>query len=274
MNQRQLISLVSGLIAVALVVWRLLFPTPDGGTGGGGPTGAEGPCGEKFAFGRPATPATEAGATTFLCRSQYAVLHDDGRKVPLYSAERLVGADVDKSVERVDAFTPDPDLPQGERAELNDYRRSGYDRGHMTPAADSDTDEEMRESFYLSNMVPQNTTMNTGIWASLENATRACAKSVGEVFVLTGPVFDQDVRTIGPDKVEVPDRIYKIVLDARSGNNRAFLMDNRPLDRKSGFSRYEVTIDEVQRATGLTFFPDGKVDVTRRGDLCADAYGS
>ncbi|WP_052351583.1 DNA/RNA non-specific endonuclease [Deinococcus pimensis] len=269
MTQRRNTSLAVLVVAIVVVLWRTLFPSGPGTSGGDATTSGE--CGDKFAYGR--ITFTVQDPTTFLCRSQYAVLHDDARKVPLYSAEKLVGEDVDADVSRTEDFRPDEALPASERAELNDYRGSGFDRGHMTPAADSDTPKEMSESFLLSNMVPQNGPMNQGIWAGLEGATRACAQQVGEIYVITGPVFEGNVRTIG-DGVAVPSALYKIVLDAKSGDSRAFLMPNRSLRRSSDYAQYETTIDDVERRTNLDFFPQGSVDEARRGTLCPQAYGS
>jgi endonuclease G len=264
MRRNSVLSLV--VVAVAAFLWSFL-----GGRGGSPTPESSGECGDKFAFGR--ITAAEQNDTTFLCRSQYAVLHDASRKVSLYSAERLVAEDLARDVSRVDDFRPDPDLPEDARADLNDYRGSGFDRGHLTPAADSDTPEEMRESFLLSNMVPQNGPMNQGIWSGLENATRACAERLGELFVVTGPIFEGNVRTIG-EGVAVPTALYKIVLDAKTGQSRAFVMPNRALPRTSGYGQYETTVDDVERRTNLDFFPQGTVDEAARGDLCREAFGS
>ncbi len=253
------------LVIAAALLWYLFTQ--------GGPTvtNGAGACGDKFAYARP--EINTPGATTFLCRQGYAVLHDDTRKVPLYSAEHLEGRDLTGEQARTDNFQADPDLPPGGRAELNDYRRSGFDRGHMAPAADfSGSASEMDQSFLLSNMVPQNGDLNRHVWAGLESATRACAKTLGAVHVLTGPIFDDKVKVIGPDRVEVPDMLYKIVVGPR-GNSRAFLMPNKSLSSDTSFARYEVPIAEVERLSGITFFPGSPLDVNKKGNLCPGAYG-
>lgn len=237
----------------------------------GGPVTGSGECGDKFAHGRPV--ANTAEPTTFLCRAGYAVLHDDARKVPLYSAEHLSGRELARDVPRSNDFRPDPDLKEGQRAELTDYARSGYSRGHMTPAADAADAQEMSQTFYLSNMVPQNQVMNEGIWAGLENATRACASNLGELYVITGPVFSGQPQTVGRDHVAVPDQIFKIAYDAKSGQYRAFVIPNRALPRRSDFAPYEKSLAEVEQLTGLKFFPQAQVDARARGSLCGQAYG-
>lgn len=256
------------LVGLALL-GRLLAP------GGGNAFRSEGECGDKFAFGRP-TVTGEGENATLLCRAGYAALHDPDLKVSLYAAEHLTERDADGSVPRNDDFRPDPDLPEGARAELSDYRGSGFDRGHLAPAADfSDDPQEMQESFLLSNMVPQNGPMNEGIWAGLESATRACSRSAREIYVLTGPVFTGGrARTVGRNNIAVPGALYKIVLDPRSGDFRAYLMPNRALRRTSNFAPYAVPIGDIERQTGLTFFPNGSVNKSSLGSLCADAFGA
>ncbi len=237
---------------------------------GSGQSGGGNDCLNEFASGQPTSSQADV---RLLCRKEYSSLYDPARKVPLVVGEHLTPAELVKNVSRTDAFQPDPDLAAGERAELNDYQRSGYDRGHMAPAGDFTSDEAvMQQSFYLSNMVPQNGPMNRGIWSGLESATRACAGSLGGLFVLTGPVFEGRTKTIGPDGVAVPSSLYKVVV--RGNKARAFLMPNRDLPRTGNFLRYEVTVDEVQRATGLMFFPGGEVNTQQRGDFCAGYYGS
>lgn len=251
------------LILIGLAWWY--FERPHG------PVTTSGECGDKFAYGRPV--ASTANQTTFLCRAGYAVLHDDARKVPLYSAEHLKGHELARNVARSNDFRPDPDLPPDARAELNDYARSGYSRGHMTPAADAADEQEMHQTFYLSNMVPQNQVMNEGIWAGLESATRACAKKLGELYVITGPVFTGQPQTVGPDRVAVPDQIYKIAFDEKSGQYRAFVIPNRALPRRSDFAPYEKSITDVEKLTGLNFFPQATFDEGVKGSLCPETYG-
>ncbi|AFZ68867.1 DNA/RNA non-specific endonuclease [Deinococcus peraridilitoris] len=269
MRRRRNSWLILAVLLVLGLLGRLLAPDSPSDFG------SAGECGEKFAFGRPLVQG-EGENATLLCRKGYAVLHDPDLRVSLYAAERLTNTDADGSVPRQDDFEPDPDLPAGERAELSDYRGSGFDRGHLAPAADfSDDPTEMDESFLLSNMVPQNGPMNSGIWSGLESATRACAKSVGEIFIYTGPVFEGGVkRTVGRNRVAVPTGLYKVVVEPKSGQARTFLMPNRALQRTSDFGRYEVPVTRIEQLTGLTFFPEGRIDKTRSGAFCASSFGS
>lgn len=265
MNQRQLRNLVSLIVVIVVAVFGYFQNQKKGGSVGGGGTS----CQDEFRAGQPGSQAT---GLKLLCRNEYISLYDPARKVPLVVAEHLTAQELKGNVARTDNFQPDPELPSGQRAELSDYQASGYDRGHMAPAADFVGGEtQMTQSFYLSNMIPQNPEMNRGIWAGLEGATRACAKSLGEVYILTGPVFAGRIRTIGSDQVAVPSSLYKIVVSG--GAARAFVLPNRSLTKTSDFTQYETTVDAVQSATGLTFFPGGGVNTAQDGKFCSSNYG-
>jgi endonuclease G len=112
---------------------------------------------------------------------------------PIYVAEKLNRQTIidAKGNERTNRFFADARLPRAERAELSDYKNSGYDRGHMAPAGNMATPEAMAQSFSLANMVPQAPENNRKTWASIENATRKYAmRARGDIYVLTGPVFE------------------------------------------------------------------------------------
>ncbi|WP_407539477.1 DNA/RNA non-specific endonuclease [Deinococcus radiomollis] len=265
MNQRQLRSVISLIVVVVAAIFGFFQNQKKGGSIGGGGTS----CQDEFRAGQPGSTTT---GVKLLCRNEYISLYDPARKVPLLVAEHLTTQELKGSVARTDNFQPDPELASGQRAELSDYRASGYDRGHMAPAADFVAGQtQMEQSFYLSNMIPQNPEMNRGIWAGLEGATRACTKSLGELYVLTGPVFEGRARTIGPDAVAVPSSLYKIVVSGSEA--RAFVLPNRALTKTSNFTQYETSVDAVQTATGLTFFPAGGVNTAQDGRFCSGNYG-
>lgn len=159
--------------------------------------------------------------------------------------------------ERSDNFLPDPLVKTGS-ATPDDYRNSGYDRGHLAPAADMAFDvEAMKESFYMSNISPQAKNFNKGIWRELEELTRDWAKKNGKLYVVTGPVLSQSPKgEIGENHVAVPVAFYKVLLDLTEPETKAigFVIPNEvsfdPL------YKFATSIDEVEKQTGIDFFPE------------------
>ena len=173
------------------------------------------------------------------------------------TAERLN----QKWVDRTDEFLPDERI-KGQAASLLDYRNSGYDRGHLVPAADmAFAEEAMRYSFLLSNISPQARDFNQGIWRELEELTRTWAKENEALYVVTGPVLSQPVKgTIGENKVAVPGAYFKILLDVTEPQFKgiAFLIPNEV--SYEPLYKFAVSIDEVEQLTGLNFFPNFDVE--------------
>ncbi len=157
--------------------------------------------------------------------------------------------------ERTDDFRADPDVSTGS-ADLSDYQptQSTYARGHMAPAADFRWSEKaMSESFYMSNMSPQVHAFNEGKWLYLEMEERHWAEIYNGVYVVTGPVLRSGLPTIGSHKVSVPEMYYKVILDLDEEKGIGFLMPNQYIE--DTFKNYAVSIDKVEAATGLDFFP-------------------
>lgn len=142
-------------------------------------------------------------------------------------------------------------------ASTDDYRGSGYSRGHLCPSADIRTDEEANsETFYMSNMSPQLSEFNGGIWNDLEGQVRHWARKHNEVWVATGPVLKKGLKKIGRNtKVSVPELYYKIVYSSKSGGRMiAFVMPNEDCEGHT-YDEYVVTVDEIEEMTGIDFFP-------------------
>jgi endonuclease G, mitochondrial len=157
--------------------------------------------------------------------------------------------------QRKDNFREDKRIKTGSAA-LADYKGSGFDRGHLAPAADFSYSEfALSQSFFMSNMSPQNPSFNRGIWKKLEEQIRDWAIEHDHLYVITGPVLNNTFETIGANEVSIPDMYYKIVLDIDKPGIKAiaFLMKNE----KSGaeLSSFAVTINEIESLTGLDFFP-------------------
>jgi len=192
-----------------------------------------------------------------LCRTGHLLAHDSVRKTPIWVAERVTAEKATSTVAPREAgsFRIDPGLKKGRRAGLSDYLKSGYDRGHMAPAADMHWGKQaMIECFYLSNMVPQvGKKMNQGIWKDLEERVRTWAIDRGELFIYTGPIYDGGTtKTIGKNKVAVPSHLYKIVYDPNKQEAIAFIMPNKAL-KTEDLPLYIVTIRDVEETTGLDF---------------------
>ncbi|WP_224982339.1 DNA/RNA non-specific endonuclease [Geomonas agri] len=207
-------------------------------------------CQEFTTYGVPG----QAG--DLLCRKGFLLSHDAQKKTPVWVVERLTRERLQAKLKRSDNFRPDLDLPKGQRAELSDYRGSGYDRGHMAPAADMAWNEQaMSESFYLSNMVPQaGQGMNRGIWSELEGKVRRWVEQRGELFIYSGPIYAKgSLKTIGNNHVAVPSALYKVILDPVRHEALALIMPNQALESED-MPKYLVPVREVERQTGLDFF--------------------
>lgn len=185
----------------------------------------------------------------------YTLCYSEEHEQPLWVAYVLTPDEVHAvSVKRKDNFRADPAVPTGS-AVLADYKASGYDRGHMAPFADLAWSEESgNDSFYLSNMSPQNGSLNRGKWAELEALVRTFADTEA-VCIVTGPVLsDGPYKTIGKNKVSVPNYYYKVILDYVGNEVKAigFILPNEKCDKD--ISSYAVSVDEVEKLSGLDFF--------------------
>jgi endonuclease G len=213
-------------------------------------------CPQFFANARPPL-VTMLATTRALCFDAFAVLHSGESKTPIYVAEKLNRASVASAHEkRTNQFFADARLRAQERANLEDYANSGYDRGHMAPAADMTSAQAMEQSFSLANMVPQAPEHNRGVWAkSVELATRKyAARAEGDVYVITGPVFLPNIAQspgIGPGRVRVPAFLFKLVYD--EAGNRAWAHWQANDDATRG-SR-PISYSELVLRTGVVFLP-------------------
>ena len=190
-----------------------------------------------------------ASKTKELCFESFGVMHSGISKTPLWSAEYLTASAIDADVQRKDKFHEETQLPQSERAELKDYAKSGYDRGHMSPSADMPTESAQAESFSLANMVPQDHNHNTGIWSSIESATRYLAKKEGSLYVITGPIYKGTLKSIG-NGVLVPTYIYKIIYSPKQQKAAVYFTNNEP-----GKAYHIISVKELEILSGINFFP-------------------
>ncbi|MBR5477915.1 MAG: DNA/RNA non-specific endonuclease [Bacteroidaceae bacterium] len=185
----------------------------------------------------------------------YTVSYNEQRRNPNWVAYELTGEEVDGTEPRGSKFIPDPNVI-GRQAVDDDYKHSGWDRGHLAPAADMKWSEQaMDESFYLSNISPQNGNLNRGVWKSIEELTRDNAHRYGEILVVTGPVFTdkKGLGYIGDNRVLIPNGFYKVLLAYDNGyTGIGFYCEN--VAGKKKLQTYARSIDEIEEITGIDFF--------------------
>ncbi|WP_373726091.1 DNA/RNA non-specific endonuclease [Bacteroides heparinolyticus] len=193
-----------------------------------------------------------------LYRRGYAVSYNRDLKIPNWVAWELTPAKLIERESRSSKFLPDPDLPADEAVTTDDYKGAGLDRGHMCPAGDNRWHwRAMQESFYMTNICPQDHNLNRGDWKELEEACRRWAQEEGRIYIVCGPVlYKKKHRTIGKRHfITVPEAFFKVILCTESNPPKAigFIYKNRsgnhPMDS------YVNTIDQVERITGIDFFP-------------------
>ena len=197
------------------------------------------------------TNSKVAAKTHELCYEAFAVEHSGITHTPLWSAEHLIRGNIEsaQAMSRQNSFHADANLPNDERAELSDYARSGFDRGHMAPNGDMPTRSAQYESFTLANMVPQNPNNNRYIWEGIESSVRRLAKSDGDIYVLSGPAFlGADLQQVG--KVLVPTHLFKVVYRPRPGQAAAYFLKNEATTEYT-----VISVAQLERTVGIDLLP-------------------
>lgn len=200
----------------------------------------------------------------------FTLSYNDAWRIPNWVGYVLTRDELDGNEERSNKFVPDP-LVVGVETHTKDYSHSGYDRGHMAPAADMKwSAKAMRESFYLSNICPQLHNLNAGDWKELEDRGRDWARQDGAVVIVCGPIVGKKPARIGTNKIAVPDAFFKVILSPTVNRPRAigFVMPqqkgNRPL------RSYALTVDSVETLTGIDFFTALPDDVEQQLESTLD----
>ena len=195
-------------------------------------------------------------ADTIIDRPGYALGYIELHEQPAWVIYRLTAEELRTKVSsRSDDFRADPDIPTGS-ATPADYKRSGFDRGHLAPAGDmAYSVQTMSDSFYMSNMSPQKAEFNRGIWQKLESTVRKFALAEQDVYIVTGPILPKTkTQTIGQNEVTVPDAFYKVVYDRTPPQKMiGFILPNA--GSSTPLQGFVVTVDMVEAETGLNFFP-------------------
>ncbi len=192
-----------------------------------------------------------------LVRKGYVTSYNKDTKLPNWVAWRLTAEHVDGVARRPgNAWHEDKDVPSP-RANRSDYKGSGWTHGHMCPAGDNKWDgDAMYETFLYTNCCPQNANLNQGTWNQIEMSCRQWAKKYGSVYIVTGPIlFRQEHDVIGANRVVVPEAFFKVIvcLDSAKPKGIGFICRNTEGNRKKDL--YVNSIKQVERVTGMTFFP-------------------
>lgn len=220
-----------------------------------------------------ATPATIYGPLIFISRAGYSLGYSGFLKSALWVCETIDPAELVGEAGRRDRFQEDPLMPESLRSRLEDYRGSGYDRGHLAAAGNFKSEQiQNDESFYLTNIAPQVPAFNQQIWAALEEWTREYVRAANQsVYVVSGGfLYDPaeenpatadgfaEYRVIGPGEVAAPTHFYKILLRCGDAgcSALAFVFENRAYVRPFRLAQRLVAIDWIEERTGLDFFAD------------------
>ncbi|KAM9417204.1 nuclease EXOG, mitochondrial isoform 1-T1 [Salvelinus alpinus] len=244
-------------------------------------------------IGRYGFPLTGAEIRYY---ANHTLSYNQAMKTPRWVAEHLSHEKLLGKADRKHCkFKPDPSIPEPFTAHNADYLGSGWSRGHMAPAGDNKTSEQsMAETFYLSNIVPQNYENNAGYWNRLEMYCRDLAKRFDDVWVISGPLVLSEegadgkktvsYQVIGKDDVAVPTHLFKVILvgkdQSASGNltnNQsasitlalgAFVVPNQPIGFKRPLTDFQVSLSELEKISGLTFFPKVERTTPSLPNLC------
>jgi endonuclease G, mitochondrial len=201
-------------------------------------------------------PISQSGKEEIILEHKaYRLSYNPQWRIANWVAYELTREELITKVKRKNNFRPDPLLARNSAVDT-DYRRSGYDRGHLAPSADMRYDlEAQMECFYFSNICPQSSKLNSVRWKQLEMKVREWAARDNALIVVTGPVVKAGYQTIGSNRIAVPAQFYKIILSLYAGKPKciAFLMNNG--NERKKLSSYAVPVDSIEKITGIDFFP-------------------
>jgi len=209
----------------------------------------------------PAIKSARLAAETYgLCFSEIAMLYSGVSRTPLWAAEMLTPARISlaKNLTRIgsNSFHEEAQLPLEVRSELSDYKRSGFDRGHMAPNGDMSSPKAQEESFSLANMIPQHPCNNEVLWEGIESAVRDIALGGDTVYVVTGPAFlGAELESLN-GRVLVPTHVYKAIYVPSRNAAAAYFAPN---DDSQNWET--LSIAELEARVGVDVFPqlDGAV---------------
>lgn len=236
-------------------------------------------CHNFLVYGNPSYNIIDGLGRTdlYLCRDGFVVGYNYQTKQASWVAFKLTKAKVANKLKRDDKFKEDTDVPFVYRATLADYKYSGYDRGHLASYASMDFSQKSAdESFLLSNMSPQKAGLNRQGWGRLETNERIWANMYDNIYVYTGPIYKKQKihKTIGDNKIAVPDYYFKIIYVPSKNKALAFVLPNSRV-AKNKVANYRVAIKDIEKRTGLQFLtniPDRDNIVNNVSKMWRTAY--
>jgi len=226
---------------------------------------------EKFAEQKIDEPIVEQGKTTkeatntyflptsttgaIIHHSYYSLSYSEKHEQAEWVAYELKKNQVKNRNFKRPYFEVDPAV-KSKSAHWRNYKKSGYDRGHLCPAGDREFSKSAyNETFLTSNISPQEHNFNAGVWNRLEQKVRYWAKKYDGVYIVTGGILEDKIDAIGTERVTVPGSFYKIIYDRSGGKVRmlAFLMEHK--ESKEPLYTFVTSVDEIEKRTGIDFFP-------------------
>lgn len=213
-------------------------------------------------------PISKEGGNQYLCRTGYAVNYSYKTESAYYVLENVTKEHINGTSVRKNDFHDDIEIPVEHRNTIREFLGSGFDRGHLAPAANFNySDNVMRDSFLMSNMVMQNQDLNRHTWNLLEQYSRRIVNKYNQVFIITGTIFSENPKVI--NTVSVPSYMYKILIDPKRNKILAFMMPNEATIMN--FSTYITTVTEIEKLTSINFSPNMpskfKYLETNKGDM-------
>ncbi|MEI7014069.1 DNA/RNA non-specific endonuclease [Leptospira licerasiae] len=208
-----------------------------------------------------------SGSLQIIDREGYTSGHSNIYKTSLSVCEEITKEELAGNAKRKDRFLSEPNVLPGDRAELSDYKNSGYDRGHLAAADNYKNDQRLNdETFFLSNISPQIHTFNAGIWKRLEQQIRDWVKRQGKIYVITGPLYIENsqealgslsrLKFIGKNKVGIPSHFYKILVkDEKDISVLAFVIRHEPSSSKVQLTKFLTSVDWIEEHSEINFLP-------------------
>jgi endonuclease G len=191
-------------------------------------------------------PTTEE-KTQIICHKRFVIGYSIERKSPLWVAEKLEISQINAiKFKRVNAFKFDPLILPLHQSALDDFEGNEYDRGHLVPYEDvADDAEAAKESFFLTNIVPEFSDHNRGIWRAVEGRTRKLIINKQYVFIITGPIFDKEPATL-KSGVPIPSHLFKFIVSPTTNESFTIIIPNQPGLLTAAIPKFFSTVDNLK----------------------------